>query len=158
MWSNPQSPDHKSDAHPTESKWQRRLCTSPICTFVTLISLAPRYEFYISNLTKVKYSSLTIFLHILSPYQSETHNWSTKSERRTFQKIGFCKIYNYYTVFMRIHRSVRREPVYTLLYIRAFSFSRWACTITYRIYSNCWESRLFTILVLKFEQVHFTFI
>ena len=30
-------------------------------------SLAPRYEFYFSNLTKVRYSSLTIFLHILSP-------------------------------------------------------------------------------------------
>ena len=31
------------------------------------VSLAPSYEFYVSNLTKVKYSSLIISLHISSP-------------------------------------------------------------------------------------------
>ena len=39
------------------------------------VSLAPRYEFYISNLKKikkVKYSSLTIFLHIQSPLPDRT--------------------------------------------------------------------------------------
>ena len=54
-------------------------------------SLAPGCEFYISNLTKVKYSSLTIFLHKSSPLLDRNSQpiWSAKSERRTFQKIGF---------------------------------------------------------------------
>ena len=44
---------------------------------MVLCSLAPGYEFFISDLTKVKCSSLTIFwLFFYSyylPYQSETH-------------------------------------------------------------------------------------
>ena len=35
------------------------------CNFPVI--LAPRSEFYFSNLTKVKYSSRTIFLHLSSP-------------------------------------------------------------------------------------------
>ena len=39
----------------------------PIALLGSPGSLAPRHEFYISNLTKVNFSSLTIFLHISSP-------------------------------------------------------------------------------------------
>ena len=45
--------------------WRRKQWKNRQRNLIT--SLAPPCEFYISNLTKVKYSSFTIFLHISSP-------------------------------------------------------------------------------------------
>ena len=78
-------------------------------------SLAPRYGFYISNLTKVKYSFLTIFLHILSPLPVRTDQPNQREGHSKRQ--DFCKIH---IVFMLIHISVRRESIYFIRFIPVF--------------------------------------
>ena len=56
-------------------------------------SLAPHYEFDISNLTKVKYSSLTIFLkHIISLTSQKLITDQPNQREGHSKRLDFCKI------------------------------------------------------------------